>query len=138
MKKYLVLVPLIMMLVNACKEEQKCCCTNISIMIPIAIKDTSIPKSIDTGFIKANNELSSFVYSDSIIMLQIQANIDPTEDDKIVNTTKYFNISPIDTDTIITAISGTCGRQISKVWYNGELKYSAAFSTTGLTIFVIK
>ncbi len=138
MKKYVIAVIILGLFFNACKEAPKCCCTNISIMIPIAIKDTSIPKRIDTNFIKLHNELAGFVYSDSLIMLQIQENIDSTEDDKIINTTKYFNISPTDTDTIVTAISGNCGRQISKVWYNGELKYSGSFSTTGLSIFIIK
>jgi len=124
MKKYVILVSLFFLLFNACKEEPKCCCINFNLGINLLLKKSSESSSLDTNYLKANNQLTYFAYTDSTIYLQIRANTDSTQDDQKVNTVKLFNVSPAETDTIITEISGSCGRTITKIWYNGILKYS--------------
>jgi hypothetical protein len=104
----------------------------------VTIKDTSTTNDIDTSYIKANNQLLSFNYSDSMINMELEANIGETKDDEKFNTINLIKFSDVDIDTITTEINGTCGRTITAMWYNGELKYSAAFTTTGRTISILK
>ena len=111
------------LLFGACKEEPKCCCTNFSIGLDIQLLDSSKNGSIDTNFLKTNNDLQYFQSTDSIISFGLMANIDSTEDDMKRITTNLLKTSASDTDTILTEITGTCGRSISKIWYNGVLKF---------------
>jgi hypothetical protein len=122
MKKYVIVLSLIVFLFNACKKP-KCCCTNFSIGIDLQLTDSSKNGTIDTGFLKTNNDLQYFQSTDSIISFGLMANIDSTEDDMKRITTNLLKISASDTDTILTEITGTCGRSISKIWYNGVLKF---------------
>ena len=122
MKKYVIVLSLIVFLFNACKKP-KCCCTNFSIGIDLQLTDSSKNGTIDTGFLKTNNDLQYFQSTDSIISFGLMANIDSTEDDMKRITTNLLKTSASDTDTILTEITGTCGRSISKIWYNGVLKF---------------
>lgn len=119
MKKYFILIAVSVILFYACKEQPKCCCTNFSLIVNINLKDSS--KTLDTNYIKNNNDLYYYSFSDTLLHMQLQANIDSTENDRISNTINLLKISPIDTDTIITEINGTCGRTVTKAWYNGIL-----------------
>jgi hypothetical protein len=139
MKKYVILLSLISLLFNACKEKPKCCCIILDVNIGIGLTDSSKSNKIDTNFLKRNNTIYNFTNYDSVFLFTINASLDSAKTGEIINTTSYLKISSTDTDTIVTEIDGTiCGFRCNKVWYNGVLKYTGAFTTTGRTISISK
>ena len=117
-KKYAIVITLIVFTLNACMEK-KCCCVLYNGSLNIQLKDSSQNGAIDTNFIKSNNALDYFHFTDSVSYLKMFANVDSTENNKSIITSNYLKVSAADTDTIFTEISGICGRTISKIWYNG-------------------
>lgn len=136
MRKFSFLFIISITILVACKKKPKCCCTNFSTDYTIEIIDSS--KSIDTNFIKNNNTLKYFQYSDSVVILNLFANIDSTEDDKKIVTNNIIKISPTETDTIQTEIYGICGRTITSIWYKNELIYTSKFETQGRIVTIVK